>query len=119
VRDFASRLAESLVKFIVSVKSPDNHGRLRQTGVVWEHCDAVVHLPRDPSSAAVVVIDRQVAMVRDAVDELQTTAQSIVDDDKQLAIVNSVLGQSMPMLANQDIDDVVLSCKTTQSLLLF
>jgi len=98
VREFASRLSDSVVKFIVAVKSPDNRGRLRQTGVVWEHCDAVGQLPRDAPSSAAVVIDRQVGMIEDVIEELQSTADSS-DDEKQSAIVAAVLGLVKCVLA--------------------
>lgn len=81
-----------MVKFIVSVKSPDNHGRLRQTGVVWEHCDAAAHLARDAASAAAIVADRQTALVRDVIEELQSTAEAS-DDEKQSAVIVAVIGK--------------------------
>ncbi|KAJ1793478.1 hypothetical protein LPJ59_004719 [Coemansia sp. RSA 2399] len=55
------------------------------SGVFWEHCNALVHLPADNRSAVALTWQKYVGnLVKDAVEELQVTVRDYEDSEKNI-----------------------------------
>ncbi|CAN9512633.1 unnamed protein product [Ophioblennius macclurei] len=75
IRDATVGVLEEVVRLLETVLSSPLHTlsqeQLTSTGGVWAACDHFLHLPQDNKTAAMAALSAQLAVVKDAIEELE------------------------------------------------